>query len=155
MVIGLLRVQHGEVAAAQAREMATMVEVSRRTLAGLPEELAGDVEFVDGLAEMQIGAALACTSNAAAIRYRLKGARSGRAISRSHHLLCREVGRRHRRCVGLERHLGPAVVETENHLSGLAGERNHAGKEGTAGGRLRHARFSVNSRARKLPSPFA
>jgi hypothetical protein len=65
-LIGLLREQHGAVATAQARELATMAEVSRRTLAGLPAELADDREFVDGLAEMEIGAALACTTRAAA-----------------------------------------------------------------------------------------
>jgi hypothetical protein len=65
-LIGLLREQHGAVAAAQARELATMAEVSRRTLAGLPADLADDVEFVEGLAEMEIGAALACTTKAAA-----------------------------------------------------------------------------------------
>jgi hypothetical protein len=65
-LIGLLQSQHGEVAVAQARELATMAEVSRRTLASLPTELAGKPEFVDGLAEMEIGAALACTTRAAA-----------------------------------------------------------------------------------------
>jgi len=65
-LIGLLREQHGGVAAAQARELATMAEVSRRTLARLPVELADEREFVDGLAEMEIGAALACTTRAAA-----------------------------------------------------------------------------------------
>jgi hypothetical protein len=54
------------VAAAQALEMATMAEVSRRTLAALPTDLADDREFVEGLAEMEIGAALACTTRAAA-----------------------------------------------------------------------------------------
>jgi hypothetical protein len=65
-LIGLLREQHGQVATAQARELATMAEVSRRTLAGLPTEVAEDREFVDGLAELEIGAALACTTRAAA-----------------------------------------------------------------------------------------
>ena len=65
-LVGLLRVQHGAVASAQALELATMAEVSRRTLAGLPAELADDAGFVDGLAEMESGAALACTANAAA-----------------------------------------------------------------------------------------
>jgi hypothetical protein len=65
-LIGLLQAQHGAVAAAQALELATMAEVSRRTLASLPPDLANDPEFVDGLAELEIGAALACTTKAAA-----------------------------------------------------------------------------------------
>jgi hypothetical protein len=56
-------------------------------------------------------------------------------------LLRRDVRRGHWRGIGLERHLRPAIVESEDDLSGLPGQRDQAGKEGTGGRDLRHALF--------------